>query len=87
MKQMVVKIDGQSFSGKCQLGWTLREFLEDKGMSPLPELLLTVEGVTIAPRYSLAERSYGKELTRCVVPEPVSAWTVDEVLLTGRPSR
>jgi len=82
MKTVHIEIDGKVYSGESPFSWSLHHFLQEMGLSPVPEVLRGADGKLVSPRYCLARQHDGSKLARCEVAEPTPALTAEEVLLT-----
>ena len=73
-------INSHSFSGECDLSQTLEQFLRAQGVEEVPELLQTVQGRSVVPRYTLAHLHQGDILHSVTPQAPVASLILEDIL-------
>ena len=75
-----ITINSHSFSGECELSQTLEQFLSAQGVEEMPELLQSVNGKSVVPRYTLAHLHHGETLHTVTPEAPVASLILEDIL-------
>lgn len=75
-----ITINSHSFTGECDLSQTLEQFLLAQGVEDIPELLQSVQGKSVAPRYTLAHLHQGEVLHTVHSEAPVPSLILEDIL-------